>query len=158
MRRLWTALASVLALWGAVSGGGKQCPDPTANPSCHCYNFENGIYLECPAATAQTLKMLLDVVTAPVQSLSVYEPDKGMVIFFKVDRVFWLQNNFCVISDQATKKYISGVGDDTPHPNIAVQHRRAARRFVATAEAEPGKFQPGVRQAERDTAESVQRS
>uniref|UniRef100_A0AAR5QKI5 LRRNT domain-containing protein n=1 Tax=Dendroctonus ponderosae TaxID=77166 RepID=A0AAR5QKI5_DENPD len=78
MSRLWTALTSVLTLWGAVRGVGKQCPDLAANPSCHCYNFENGMYLECPAATVHTLKTLLEVIQSPVQSLSIYEPDKTL--------------------------------------------------------------------------------
>ncbi|XP_066246926.1 protein artichoke-like [Euwallacea similis] len=78
MNRLWITLASVAVLWGAANGGGKQCPDPAVNPSCRCFDFENGIHLECQAVTAQTLRMLLEVVNVSIQSLSIIELDKAM--------------------------------------------------------------------------------
>lgn len=56
-----------------------KCPSLAANPSCHCFNFENGIFLECPAATAESLKLVLEIIDGPIQSLSIYDPDKTLV-------------------------------------------------------------------------------
>ena len=78
MRRLKACLVFLLALWG-VTRGGEQCPPPAANPSCHCFDFENGVFLECPAATAHSLRLVLAAIQGPVQSLSVYDPDKTLV-------------------------------------------------------------------------------
>lgn len=55
-----------------------KCPSPAANPSCHCFNFENGIFLECPAATTHSLKSVLQIIYGPIQSLSIYDPDKTL--------------------------------------------------------------------------------
>lgn len=56
-----------------------RCPSLAANPSCHCFNFENGIFLECPAATVDSLKSVLEIILGPIQSLSIYDPDKTLV-------------------------------------------------------------------------------
>lgn len=39
----------------------NKCPSFAENPSCPCYNFEDGIFLECPAATAESLRHVLQV-------------------------------------------------------------------------------------------------
>nr|CAD7267220.1 unnamed protein product [Timema shepardi] len=55
---------------------GNKCPSFAANPSCACYNFEDGLFLECPGASPQTIRSVLDVIATPVKSLSVYDFDK----------------------------------------------------------------------------------
>ncbi|OWR42524.1 putative leucine-rich transmembrane protein [Danaus plexippus plexippus] len=33
-----------------------QCPSLAENPICPCYNFKEGLFLECPSATASVRK------------------------------------------------------------------------------------------------------
>ncbi|XP_024947066.1 protein artichoke isoform X1 [Cephus cinctus] len=75
-----------------------ECPSPSeAMLGCSCYNFEDGLFLECAAATEESLRTTLLAVQqrgvvggedavisgvnvrAVVQSLSVYEPDKSIL-------------------------------------------------------------------------------
>lgn len=64
-----------------------ECPNlssssfPTIRrpPSCHCFNFENGIFMECPGASKDSLRMLFEIVDGPMQSLNIYEPDPTLV-------------------------------------------------------------------------------
>lgn len=34
----------------------SECPPTEAIPGCPCYNFEDGLFLECPGATEDTLR------------------------------------------------------------------------------------------------------
>lgn len=124
MSFLWVALTSLLTLWGAVKGADKHCPSPTANPSCHCYDYENGIFLECPAATVHTLRKLLDAVQVPIHSLSIYEPDKSLVPTKKT-WIFLLKT--FEFSGKIAKKSLPGITGGTSHTNFPIQHRGIAR-------------------------------
>ncbi|XP_076681154.1 uncharacterized protein LOC143375675 isoform X2 [Andrena cerasifolii] len=59
-----------------------ECPPPETIPGCSCYNFDDGLFLECAGATEETLRTTLQGVLSAggagtmVQSLSVYELDK----------------------------------------------------------------------------------
>lgn len=60
-----------------------KCPPPDTMPGCPCYNFEDGLFLECAGATEESLRTALSGVIhaaegegAIVQSLSVYELDR----------------------------------------------------------------------------------
>ncbi|XP_012282989.1 slit homolog 3 protein-like [Orussus abietinus] len=85
-RTWWVGVLSVLGVLTppAVRAQGAECPPPEAIPGCPCYNFEDGLFLECAGATDATLRTtLLGVLSAGgsgtvVQSLSVYELDKGI--------------------------------------------------------------------------------
>ncbi|XP_025990987.1 protein artichoke isoform X2 [Solenopsis invicta] len=61
-----------------------ECPPPEIITGCPCYNFEDGLFLECAGATEETLKTTLEGVLSisgagtMVQSLSVYELDKSI--------------------------------------------------------------------------------
>ncbi|XP_034948193.1 protein artichoke-like [Chelonus insularis] len=62
---------------------GTQCPPPETIPGCPCYNFEDGLFLECAGATEDSLRLALSGVLsvagseeAVVQSLSIYELDR----------------------------------------------------------------------------------
>ena len=69
----------LLWLWlPLLVGGGASCP-PQPSP-CPCYNFEDGLFLECPGATARTLREVLQQVGSPVQSLSVYDLDSQVTM------------------------------------------------------------------------------
>ncbi|XP_014203655.1 protein artichoke [Copidosoma floridanum] len=63
-----------------------ECPPSELIPGCPCYNFEDGLFLECAGATEDTLRStMLGIVSAAgehalVQSLSVYELDKGIEV------------------------------------------------------------------------------
>ncbi|XP_011301867.1 chaoptin [Fopius arisanus] len=74
----------LIAAWMTMQeGSGGECPASEKMPGCPCYNFEDGLFLECPGATEDSLKSaLVNVISAAkskevvVQSLSVYELDR----------------------------------------------------------------------------------
>ncbi|KAK0161430.1 hypothetical protein PV327_009901 [Microctonus hyperodae] len=85
----WTLIikiiySAVLAAWMATpEAKSTQCPQPESIPGCPCYNFEDGLFLECAGATEESLKVALTGVInvagpeeAVVQSLSIYELDR----------------------------------------------------------------------------------
>ncbi|XP_076294700.1 uncharacterized protein LOC143215946 isoform X2 [Lasioglossum baleicum] len=63
-----------------------ECPPPETIPGCPCYNFQDGLFLECAGATEETLRTTLQRVISAggagtmVQSLNVYEMDKTVEI------------------------------------------------------------------------------
>ncbi|XP_078039605.1 uncharacterized protein LOC144471442 [Augochlora pura] len=63
-----------------------ECPPPETIPGCPCYNFEDGLFLECAGATEETLRTTLQRVISTggadtmVQSLNVYELDKSVEV------------------------------------------------------------------------------
>ncbi|XP_016843747.1 protein artichoke isoform X2 [Nasonia vitripennis] len=66
-----------------LNAAATQCPPPDAIPGCPCYNFDDGLFLECTGSTEESLKnSLLRVVNqakpsdAVIQSLSVYELER----------------------------------------------------------------------------------
>ncbi|KAK0076534.1 hypothetical protein PV325_005232 [Microctonus aethiopoides] len=51
---------AVLAAWMATpEAKSTQCPQPESIPGCPCYNFEDGLFLECAGATEESLKVAL---------------------------------------------------------------------------------------------------
>lgn len=36
-----------------------KCPPPDTMPGCPCYNFEDGLFLECAGATEESLRTAL---------------------------------------------------------------------------------------------------
>ncbi|GLH04407.1 GL16457, partial [Gryllus bimaculatus] len=64
----------------ADPGGGDTCPpaDDPAAAACPCYKFEDGLFLECPGASAAAIRQALERVAAPVHSLSVYDLDHSL--------------------------------------------------------------------------------
>lgn len=60
MARNGAILIFIASLLGLLAQDNK-CPSFSENPSCPCYNFEDGIFLECPAATAESLRLVLQV-------------------------------------------------------------------------------------------------
>lgn len=72
-------LAGLLGLPLLAQVENTSCPSFAANPSCPCYNFEDGIFLECPAATASSLRSVLQLIQGPIQSLSVYDLDRRVI-------------------------------------------------------------------------------
>ncbi|XP_012282990.1 protein artichoke [Orussus abietinus] len=67
----------------ATAAAAAVCPAPESIPGCPCYNFEDGLFLECAGATEESLRVALSGVLgvqpgegAVVQSLSVYELDR----------------------------------------------------------------------------------
>ncbi|KAF7407889.1 hypothetical protein HZH66_002426 [Vespula vulgaris] len=73
-------LAACMATQEARSA---RCPPPETIPRCPCYNFEDGLFLECAGATEESLRNALSSVIQAagpegmfVQSLNVYELDR----------------------------------------------------------------------------------
>lgn len=64
----------VLAAWiSAQEAKSTQCPPPETIPGCPCYNFEDGLFLECAGATEDSLKITLSgVVKAAGSKGTVY--------------------------------------------------------------------------------------
>ncbi|XP_057330247.1 protein artichoke-like [Microplitis mediator] len=68
-----------------VSSQSAECPPSEQIPGCPCYNFEDGLFLECAGANEDTLRKTMQSVlneggpTTVVQSLSIYELDKSIV-------------------------------------------------------------------------------
>jgi Leucine-rich repeat (LRR) protein len=57
---------------------GSSCPSSPSH--CPCYNFEDGLFLECPGATVHILREVLQQVAGPVQSLSIYDLDAQVTV------------------------------------------------------------------------------
>uniref|UniRef100_A0A182Q339 LRRCT domain-containing protein n=1 Tax=Anopheles farauti TaxID=69004 RepID=A0A182Q339_9DIPT len=55
-----------------------ECPSFAENSACPCYKFEDGIFLECPGITFAALRSTLQVISSPIQSLSVYDFDRSV--------------------------------------------------------------------------------
>ncbi|CAG4916143.1 unnamed protein product [Colias eurytheme] len=55
-----------------------QCPSLTENPICPCYNFKEGLFLECPSATPNVVKNVLTKIKGTIQSLSIYDLDSSI--------------------------------------------------------------------------------
>ncbi|KAG6441483.1 hypothetical protein O3G_MSEX001852 [Manduca sexta] len=51
----------------------SQCPSLAENPICPCYNFKEGLFLECPSATPGVVKNVLSKIKGTIQSLSIYD-------------------------------------------------------------------------------------
>lgn len=39
-----------------IAGQTSECPPSEVIPGCPCYNFEDGLFLECAGATEETLR------------------------------------------------------------------------------------------------------
>ncbi|XP_033214501.1 protein artichoke-like [Belonocnema kinseyi] len=64
---------------------GAECPPPDSLAGCPCYNFQDGLFLECAGSTEESLRSALSGVLragkpegALIQSLSVYELDRKL--------------------------------------------------------------------------------
>ncbi|XP_033329204.2 uncharacterized protein LOC117221946 [Megalopta genalis] len=71
------------ACMAAQEARSAKCPPPDTIPGCPCYNFEDGLFLECAGATEESLRSALSGVIhaaegegATVETLSVYELDR----------------------------------------------------------------------------------
>uniref|UniRef100_A0A182JMC3 LRRCT domain-containing protein n=1 Tax=Anopheles atroparvus TaxID=41427 RepID=A0A182JMC3_ANOAO len=62
----------------SVAPNDIECPTFAENSACPCYKFEDGIFLECPGITLAALRSTLQVISSPVQSLSVYDFDRSV--------------------------------------------------------------------------------
>lgn len=45
-----------------INGQTSECPASETIPGCPCYNFEDGLFLECAGATEDTLKRTMQSV------------------------------------------------------------------------------------------------
>jgi hypothetical protein len=86
-----------------------KCPSVNVNPSCPCYNFEDGIFLECPSISLRALSGVLEEVKAPIKSLSIYDLDRNVTRF--PDGVF--PNNTVITHIQITQSSIRDFTDNS---------------------------------------------
>lgn len=56
-----------------VAVGLVLAPCPDAVQPCPCYNFEDGLFLECPAVGLSVVRTVLSAVHSPIQSFSIYD-------------------------------------------------------------------------------------
>ncbi|KAK3877252.1 hypothetical protein Pcinc_018050 [Petrolisthes cinctipes] len=81
---VWVGVGSVMAVWAAGGGvGGERvtstaCPTWEENPWCPCYQFDDGVFLECPMVSLATVGTVLSLVRRPVKSLSIYDLDTNV--------------------------------------------------------------------------------
>ncbi|XP_020711743.2 protein artichoke-like isoform X2 [Athalia rosae] len=78
----WSIIATLL-IAAAREIDSAECPPQETILKCSCYNFNDGLYLECPDATEESLKSaLLGVLTTSggevIQSLNIYELDRNV--------------------------------------------------------------------------------
>ncbi|KAL9696305.1 hypothetical protein quinque_015590 [Culex quinquefasciatus] len=64
--------------FSSASSNEIECPSFVDNSACPCYKFEDGLFLECPSITAVVLRSTLQLISSPIQSLSVYEFDRSV--------------------------------------------------------------------------------
>ncbi|XP_058445542.1 protein artichoke [Malaya genurostris] len=64
--------------FNSASSNEIECPSFAENSVCPCYKFEDGLFLECPSITVEALRSTLQLISAPIQSLSVYEFDRSV--------------------------------------------------------------------------------
>ncbi|XP_055597935.1 chaoptin [Uranotaenia lowii] len=83
-----------------------ECPSFAENSACPCYKFEDGLFLECPSITAPALRSTLQLISSPIQSLSVYEFDRS-VRFLTAD----------LFAPHSTSSFSSGLGSAGGFPN-----------------------------------------
>jgi hypothetical protein len=86
-----------------------KCPPLALNPACPCYNFEDGIFLECPAISFGTLRGVLEQVRAPIKSLSLYDLEKNVTVL--PDNLF--PNHTAVTHLQITQSSIKTLRDNS---------------------------------------------
>ncbi|XP_065077398.1 protein artichoke [Ochlerotatus camptorhynchus] len=65
-------------LFSSSSSNEIECPSFAENSACPCYKFDDGLFLECPSITAVALRSTLQLISSPIQSLSVYEFDRSV--------------------------------------------------------------------------------
>lgn len=62
--------------------GTTQCPSPELIPGCPCYNFEDGLFLECNGATENSLRAALTAVASLTSPKGGFKDEK--ITFFGV--------------------------------------------------------------------------
>lgn len=58
-----------------TTGQIAECPPPETIPGCPCYNFEDGLFLECAGATEETLRSTLLSVLSASGEYTGWEPN-----------------------------------------------------------------------------------
>lgn len=61
-----------------------ECPPSETIPGCPCYNFEDGLFLECAGATEETLKTTLQSVLSISGKYKQYLLSQGRLVSLKI--------------------------------------------------------------------------
>ncbi|KAG8033975.1 hypothetical protein G9C98_008456 [Cotesia typhae] len=135
-----------LALVPTVLCQTAECPPSEQIPGCPCYNFEDGLFLECAGANEETLRKtmqtVLDAGPTVVQSLSIYELDKSIVELrlksFPRSQIRHLQISHSYVHDIAEEAFlpikdsleslalVSSRLDQVPQKSLAELHKLMA--------------------------------
>ncbi|KAG7154102.1 artichoke-like 4 [Homarus americanus] len=89
VRRHAGMLGAVAAVWVLVwplittaqETPGSGCPRWEDNPWCPCYNNDDGIFMECPMVSLETVASALSLVREPIKSLSIYDLETNVASF-----------------------------------------------------------------------------
>ncbi|KAK8736052.1 hypothetical protein OTU49_005205 [Cherax quadricarinatus] len=104
--------------------GSSACPSWEANPWCPCYNNDDGIFMECPMVSLETLSSALGLVNQPVKSLNIYDLDINVTslppgIFRKSAGVINLQISHSSLQSVANESFR---GLEESLKSLTIQH------------------------------------
>ncbi|XP_063840109.1 protein artichoke-like isoform X1 [Scylla paramamosain] len=74
-------ITSLLAVWaadGATQSDTGSCPRPEDNPWCSCYDFNDGVFLECSVVPLSRVATVLVQLRHPVKSLNIYDLEANL--------------------------------------------------------------------------------
>ncbi|GFY58106.1 hypothetical protein TNIN_307941 [Trichonephila inaurata madagascariensis] len=64
-----------------LSPDAEDCPKYDESPWCPCYQFEDGVFLECPTTGISEIRTTLSLINVPIKSLGIYHLDKNITTF-----------------------------------------------------------------------------
>ncbi|GBP47994.1 Chondroadherin-like protein [Eumeta japonica] len=72
--RIWLIIFSATISWPTVkSEENWNCQNGQGNDKCLCYTLDDGVFVECPGATAYEISNALKKFTTSIHSLSIYD-------------------------------------------------------------------------------------
>ncbi|GIY56699.1 protein artichoke [Caerostris extrusa] len=63
-----------------LSPDAEDCPKYDESPWCPCYQFEDGVFLECPTTGIKEIRITLSLIDVPIKSLGIYHLDKNITM------------------------------------------------------------------------------
>lgn len=89
---------------GGAAGQIAECPPPETIPGCPCYNFDDGLFLECAGATEDTLRSTLLSVLSVSGECTPLE-DSSILEFHSPEKLFRYPIQFPCVDGDARDRY-----------------------------------------------------
>ncbi|CAM1324330.1 Uncharacterised protein g8646 [Pycnogonum litorale] len=103
---LLVLIIKLIHVWNVF---GASCPPSGQNAACLCYNFEDGLFLECQHGTADDVKTSLKLIKYPIRSLNIYHLDVNVTEFpsdlFSETEIQYLQISHSEISNFSSRAF-----------------------------------------------------